>query len=391
MTLPRLVLAYLVARPVASVLNMILIALGVATLSALLLVMDQGRERVKRDASPVDLVVGAKGSPLQLILSSLFHADVPTGNVSLAEAEKVAAHPMVASATPLALGDSYRGHRIVGTDPSLLALYGASVAQGRLFEDEMEAVVGSAVARRHGLSPGARISGVHGLAEGGTAHEDHPYQVTGILAPTGTVIDRLVLTSVDSVWHVHEHGNAAARREITALLIRYATPLAAAMLPRAINTGTPMQAASPAYETARLFELLGVGTSVIEGFAVVLVLGGGLSLLAGLHAALQQRRRDLALMRLLGARPGWLAGLALGEGVTLLLAGSILGLALGHATVEALGAWSLASGGWPLTGMAWVAGEVVLVGCVVGLGGISCLLPAWQAYRSNPTAILDSR
>lgn len=96
-------------------------------------------------------------------------------------------------------------------------------------------------------------------------------------------------------------------------------------------------------------------------------------------------------MRLLGARPGWLAGLALGEGVTLLLTGSILGLALGHATVEALGAWSLASGGWALTGMAWVAGEFVLVGCVVGLGGISCLLPAWQAYRSNPTAILDSR
>lgn len=391
MKLPRLVLAYLVARPVASALNVLLIALGVATVSALLLVMHQAEERVRRDASPVDLVVGAKGSPLQLILSAVFHADVPTGNISLAEAEKIIAHPMVAASTPLALGDSFRGHRIVGTDPSLVALYGASIAQGRLFEDDMEAVVGSAVARRHGVAPGAKIAGVHGLAEGGTGHEDHPYLVTGVLAPTGTVIDRLVLTSVESVWHVHEHGNAAERREITALLIRYATPLAAAMLPRAVNAGTSMQAASPAYETARLFELLGVGVSVLEGFAAVLMAGGALSLLVGLHAALQQRRRDLALMRLLGARPAWLASLALAEGVTLLLAGSILGLALGHATVEALGAWSQASGGWPLTGKAWVPGEFVLVGCVVGVGALSCLLPAWQAYRSEPAALLDAR
>lgn len=391
MTLPRLVLAYLVARPLASSLNVLLIALGVATVSALLLVMHQTQERVQREASPVDLVVGAKGSPLQLILSAVFHADVPTGNIPLAEAEKIVAHPMVAAATPLALGDSFRGHRIVGTDPSLLALYGASLAQGRLFEAEMEAVVGSAVARRHGIALGAKIAGVHGLAEGGTGHDDHPYEVAGILAPTGTVIDRLVLTSVDSVWHVHEHGKAAERREITALLIRYATPLAAAMLPRAVNAGTSMQAASPAYETARLFELLGVGVSVLEGFAVVLMAGGALSLLVGLQAALQHRQRDLALMRLLGARPAWLASLTLAEGVTLLLAGSILGLALGHTAVEALGAWSQASGSWPLTGRAWVSGEFVLVGCVVGIGAISCLLPAWQAYRSDPAALLDAR
>lgn len=391
MTLTRLALSYLAARPMASLLNALLIALGVATVSALLLVMQQSEDRVTREASPVDLVVGAKGSPLQLILSAVFHADVPTGNVSLAEAEKILTHPMVAASTPLALGDSFRGHRIVGTDPSLLALYGATIAKGRLFEDEMEAVIGAAVARRHGVALGAEIAGVHGLAEAGPAHADHPYRVTGILAPTGTVLDRLVLTSVESVWHVHEHGNAAERREVTALLIRYATPLAAALLPRLVNAGTTMQAASPAYETARLFELLGVGVAVLEGFAVVLMAGGGLSLLVGLHAALQQRRRDFALMRLLGARPSWLAGLALAEGVTLLLAGSILGLALGHAAVEALGAWLQASGGWPLTGWTWVPGEVVLVGLVVGLGALSCLLPAWQAYRSDPAALLDAR
>lgn len=391
MTLPRLAFAYLAARPLASALNLLLVAMGVATVAAVLLVLHQSEQRVARDASPVDLVVGAKGSPLQLILSAVFHADVPTGNIGVDDAERLVVHPMVAGATPLALGDTFRGHRIVGTDPSFLALYGATVANGRLFEADMEAVVGSAVARRHGLAPGARITGAHGLAEAGPAHDDHPYVVTGVLAPTGTVIDRLVVTSVESVWHVHEHGNAAQRREITALLVRYATPLAAAMLPRAVNAGTALQAASPAYETARLFDLLGIGAALLQGFAVVLVAGGALSLLIGLHAALQQRRRDLALLRVLGARPSWLAGLAATEGVTLLVGGSILGLLLGHAAVEGLGRWLQASGGWPLTGLAWAPGEVVLVAAVVGIGAVSCLLPAWQAYRSDAAALLDAR
>ena len=391
MRLPRLALAYLAARPLASALNLILVALGVATVAAVLLVLRQAEERVARDASPVDLVVGAKGSPLQLILSAVFHADVPTGNIGVDEAERLVAHPMIAAATPLALGDSFRSHRIVGTDASFLSLYGAKLASGRLFENELEVVVGSVVARRHGLAPGARIVGAHGIAEAGPTHDDHPYLVTGVLAPTGTVIDRLVVTSVDSVWHVHEHGNAAQRREITALLLRYASPLAAAMLPRAINAGTAMQAASPAYETARLFDLLGVGIALLEGFAGVLVAGGALSLLVGLHAALQQRRRDLALLRLLGARPRWLAGLVLAEGVTLLAAGSILGLLLGHVAVEGLGRWLQSAGGWPLTGLAWAPGELVLLAAVVGVGALTCLLPAWQAYRSDPAALLDAR
>ncbi|HQW38577.1 MAG TPA: ABC transporter permease, partial [Usitatibacteraceae bacterium] len=148
MSLFRLALAYLASRPLLSALNAAMLALGVATIAFLLLVADQAEERLTRDAKSVDLVVGAKGSPLQLILSTVFHADVPTGNIGLEEARAVQANPMVASATPLALGDSFHGSRIVGTDESFLALYGATVAQGRLFSAEMEAVVGAEVARR---------------------------------------------------------------------------------------------------------------------------------------------------------------------------------------------------------------------------------------------------
>jgi putative ABC transport system permease protein len=388
--LARLAFAYLASRPLLTALNVTMLALGVATITFLLLFTDQAEERLTRDAKPVDLVVGAKGSPLQLILSTVFHADVPTGNIALRDAEAIVAHPMVASATPLALGDSYRGHRIVGTDASYLGLYAATFAKGALFAKDMDAVVGAEVARRHGLALGAQLTGSHGLAQAGPAHADHPYTVTGILAPTGTVIDRLVITSVESVWHVHEH-NAAAPPEITALLIRYATPLAAAMLPRAVNATTAMQAASPAYEGARLMNLVGVGVETLRWFAIVLVASAALSLFVALTSALQERRYDLALLRTLGARPASLAALTLVEGVTLLVAGVILGSALGHGATHVLGLWLASSGSWPLTGLVWVAGEAVLAATVLALGALTCLVPAAQAYLSDPASLLSKR
>jgi putative ABC transport system permease protein len=386
----RLAAAYLASRPLLTALHATMLALGVGTITFLLLVTDQAEDRLTRDAKPVDLVVGAKGSPLQLILSTVFHADVPTGNIGLEEARRVMANPMVASSTPLALGDSFRGYRIVGTDASFPALYGAKVAQGALFADEMEAVVGSEVARRHGIAVGATLTGAHGLAASGPAHEDHPYRVVGILAPTGTVIDRLVVTSVESVWHVHA-SHAAPRPEITALLVRYATPLAAAMLPRAINAGTTMQAASPAYESARLLNLVGAGVETLRWFAIVLMASAALSLFVALTSALQERRYDLALLRTLGARPASLAALTLAEGVTLLVAGVILGLALGHGATHVLGLWLARNGSWPLTGLTWVAGEAVLAGAVLAAGALTCLVPAVQAYFSDPASLLAKR
>jgi putative ABC transport system permease protein len=235
-------MAYLAARPFATALHVLMLAIGVGTLVLLLLFTAQAEERLARDARPVDLVVGAKGSPLQLILSALLQADVPTGNIRHDEALKLAAHPMIAQAVPVAMGDSYQGFRIVGTEPAYLDLYGAKVQQGRMFAAPMEAVVGAEVARRAHIADGAKLVGNHGLAAGGGAHAGHPYTVVGVLGRTGTVIDRLVVTSLESVWEVHEAHNP---REVTALLVRYRTPLAAATLPRQVNATTMMQAASP--------------------------------------------------------------------------------------------------------------------------------------------------
>ena len=386
----RLALAYLAARPMLTALHVMLLALGVATITVLLLFTAQAEEKLERDAAGVDLVVGAKGSPLQIILSSVLHVDVPTGNIPFSAVRMMAADPMVASATPVSLGDTYRGFRIVGTDRSFFDLYHLELAQGVPFTKEMDAVIGSQVAARSRLAIGAAFTGSHGLAEAGSQHGEHAYRVVGILQTTHGVADRLVLTPLESVWEVHEmHGNVPdAQREVTSLLVRYRTPIAAAVLPRRINATTALQAASPAYETARLMNLVGVGIDALQAFAIVLMASAALSIFITMWTALQERRYDLALLRTLGAPPGRLFALVAIEGMTLVGAGAILGLALGHGAAEAIGRWLARSQSWAITGLAWESSEAVLLLAVLALGALTCLIPAIQAYRRDPANTL---
>jgi putative ABC transport system permease protein len=381
--------AYLRAKPLSTALNLLLLALGIATIAVLMLATQQIEERMGRDARGIDMVAGAKGSPMQLVLSAVFHLDAPTGNIPLDEATALARHRLVKRAIPLALGDSYRGFRIVGTNHDYVAQYGARLAEGSLWAKPMQAVLGAEAARATGLRVGTKFAGAHGLGEGGVEHEEEPYQVVGVLAPTGTVIDRVVLTSVESVWEVHEHGKpAGGPRELTALLIQYASPLAAATLPRAVNAGPTLQAASPAYESARLFRMLGVGVEVLRAFGLVLVLAAGLSVFIALTNALEERRYDLAVMRMLGASRAKLMGLLLIEGLALSVAGALLGLMLGHLLMEVLGAALRAAQQVPVTGWTWVAGELWLLVLALGVGVLAALLPAWRASRAEVAPVL---
>jgi len=388
--------SYLRARPLATLLNVLLLALGVGTIVLLLLATHQLEERMQRDARGIDLAVGAKGSPLQIILSAIYHIDVPTGNISWKEAQEISRHRMVKKAILLALGDSYRGYRIVGTTPDYVAHYGATLATGRMWQAPMEAVLGAEIAARTGHGIGATFTGVHGLGDGGGhAHDSHPYKVVGVLERSGTVLDRLVLSSYQSVWVVHaEHHDIKDvtnierqlgddEKEFTALLLQYASPLAVAILPRYINNNTGMQAASPAYETARLFSLIGVGVDVLRAFALVLILSAGLSVFIALYNALNDRRYDLAVMRTLGASPRRLLLLLLFEGLLLAAAGAALGLLFGHVMAEGLGHVLKAAQQAEITGLAWVMEELWVVALALGTGIAAALLPAWRAYRTD--------
>src|SRR5258706_15177371 len=301
MNLAGISASYLRARPLGTALNLLLLALGSATIALLMVASAQIEERMTRDARGIDLVAGAKGSPMQLVLSAVFHLDVPTGNIPLKDATMLARHRLVKKAIPIALGDSFRGFRIVGTNHDYVAHYGARIAEGRLWTAPMEAVLGADAPAKSRLAPGGKFAGAHGMGGEGDEHDDAPYTVVGVLAPSGTVLDRLVLTSVESVWTVHSlEKEDAEHKEITALLIQYASPLAAAMLPRQVNASSALQAAAPAYESARLFRMLGVGVDVLRAFGFVLVLVAGLSVFIALLNALEDRRYDLAVMRMLG-------------------------------------------------------------------------------------------
>jgi len=391
MSLFALTLAYLRQRPVASLLNGILLALGVATVTVLLLFGAQVEDRLTRDARGIELVVGAKGSPLQLVLSAVYQADIPTGNILLADAQRLIAHPQVRSAIPLALGDSVGGVRIVGTDHGYPAHYGASLAEGRLWQAPFEAVLGATAARRLELDVDDSFKGAHGLAPGGPGHAQ-AYRVVGVLAPTGTVVDRLALTAIETVWEVHaDHvappsggeGLGEGRREITALLLALKSPVAALTLPRLINQTTPMMAASPAFQAARLFVLMGVGLDVLRGFGGLLIVSAGLGVLVAMGNALERRQGDLAILRCLGAPPRWILGQLLLEGLMLTAAGVALGLVLGHGAVELFGRLLPRARDLDITGAMFLPAEAWLALGALAIGALAALPAAWRAYRGD--------
>jgi putative ABC transport system permease protein len=391
---------YLWSRPLAAALNLLLLSLGLASITFLLLVSHQINNAFERDLAGIDVVVGAKGSPMQLILSGVFQMDVPTGNIPLAAVKALKQHPQVASIIPISMGDSFRGFRIVGTSPEYVSHYSAELAQGVLWNAPMQAVLGAQVARQSGLKLGDTFTGSHGLAPGGHAHGQNPYTVTGILAPSGTVLDRLVLTPTESVWQVHETDTALddedrrimeAEREVTLALIQYKTPLAAVTFPRFINTTTEMQAAAPAMEITRLLSMVGVGTDVLKALAGVLLLTAALSVFLALWSAVRERRADLALLRMLGAPPRKVAGLLLCEALWLALLAAVLGLAAGQGLMALL-AWALQLEKSVLIGaLAWPPELLTVPALALGVALASALLPAYEAYRVNVFELLQSR
>lgn len=397
MNLLKLSWSYITNRRLSTFLNTLLLALGVGMIIYLLLVMEQLQGRMEANAKGISLVVGAKGSPLQLVLCSVFHLDNPTGNIKLSEAQKITSNRrLVKKAIPLALGDSYRAFRIVGTTKAYPEHYNCQLAEGKWWQSDFETTIGSEVARQTGLKTGDTFFGAHGLdGNEENAHEEKSYRVVGIMQPSGTVMDRLVLTGIESVWAIHENheapqppkgehsADADSSREITSLLVTYKNPMAAVILPRMVNSRGNLQAASPAVEILRLFDLFGIGADVVQYFAYVIIFIAGLSIFIALYNALKERRYDLAIMRTLGASPGKLFTHIVLEGLLLAVFGGVCGFVLGHAAVELTGNLLSQTSQASLTGWQFLTVEAYIFLGVLGVGILAALLPALQTYRMD--------
>ena len=394
-----------IAKPLSSLLSILLFGFGVCIIVIILLTNGYLKDEINKNANGVDLVVGAKGSPLQIILASIFHIDFPTGNISLNDANNLTKNRLVLSAIPLSLGDSYRGHRIVGTNGKYAELYGGELAQGEFFQKEMTATVGSDVARLLDLKVGDRISSEHGLSEGGSGHEEHPFEIVGIFKKSGSVLDNLILVSVQSIWEVHdksgEHHDEVddlsevvsleklgmkvkrdqlLEKDITSMFIKYRSPMAAVQLPRIVNSTSNLQAASPPYETARLFNIIGVGVEVVNILGVVIIMLSATSVFIALINSLKERKYELAIMRSMGAERSKIFVMILTEGFILTIVGSIVGFAAAHVGFGILGS---TIDQFDASGMFFIKSEFyVLAGSMI-VGIVASVIPAFFAYKTD--------
>jgi putative ABC transport system permease protein len=416
---------YIKARPLSNFLNILILSLGASVIVFLLLLGHQLEDKLSRNAKGIDLVVGAKGSPIQLILSSIFHIDYPTGNIPLEEARELAQHRLIKAVIPMALGDSYQGYRIVGTNLRYPQHYEAQLATGQWWDKPLQAVLGSDVARQTGLKPGNTFQGAHGMGEAtGDVHDEHLYTVSGIMKANGSVLDKLILTDVSSVWimheghsneneehddhdhddHDHEHDHHHEHiiltdsitglpadnndKELTTMLVQYRSPMAVVQLPRYINSQTSMQAASPAFEVARMFSILGVGVSILQTFALLMIVIAAISIFAALYNALRERRYDLALIRALGASPLSLFTLVLTEGILIAGIGALAGIALGHGMAEGLQLLAGEAEQVQITGAIVLPEELLIFAGILITGMLTALIPAINAYKTEISKVL---
>ena len=404
MNITRLSWQNLLSNPLNTILCLLLMTLGVGIISLVLLLNNEIEQQLQKNVKGIDMVVGAKGSPLQLILSSVYHIDNPNGNISLKEVEKLQKNPMVKSSIPLSFGDTYNGFRIVGTSYDYPKLYQAKLKEGRLWTKALEVVVGSAAAEINNLKIGDSFHGSHGLIEGGEVHDQFSYEVVGILEPSNSIIDKLILTNTESIWKVHNHDSDThvcndpdhhhehEEKEgamITALLVKFKSPVAFIQLPRKVNETTNLQAAVPSFEINRLINLLGFGAQTINMIAIIIMIVSGLSTFISLFNSLKKRRYELALMRVHGASRWQLVKLVLLEGILLSIFGTILGVIISRLSLFAM--TFLIDTGFTSIHFKLISEELWLFPVSLFIGLLASLIPTIQTYNINiPKTLSDA-
>jgi putative ABC transport system permease protein len=413
-------------RRLSVALTVVAVALAVALLLGVERLRNDARAGFAQTLSGTDLVVGARSGPVQLLLYSVFHLGNATNNVSWASIEHVAGLPQVKWLVPIALGDSHRGHRVVGTSAAFFTHYrhGAgralAFAAGRPFaeaparaEDIFEVVIGAEVAARHGYEIGQRIVLSHGSVGGGIGgagnaggarfaeHADKPFTIVGVLARSGTPIDRALLVSLEGIEAIHidwlggapmpgvkiapEHVRKFDLRpkSVTAALVGLHSRTAVFRVQRLINSHADeaLTAILPGATLQELWGLVGIAEQALLAVSALVVAVGLAGMIAVVVASLGERRRELAILRALGASPRQVFALLAVESLLLALAGIACGLALLYGAGAVLAPWLASEHGLQLS-LGWPsAGEWRLLAAVLVASLLASLVPALRAYR----------
>ena len=388
-------------KPLSSSISLALLILGVGIISLLLQLNTLIKDQMDNNLRGIDMVVGAKGSPLQLILSSVYHIDSPTGNISFQEAENISKNRMVGSSIKILYGDNYKGYRIVGAEKKFIDLYKGVIKEGKDWEKPYEVLVGSKVYEKLKINLGDELVSSHGLRETGQSHDEGTFKVVGLLKPSNSVIDQLIITSPQSVWnihddhdhddedeHEHEHRTRTDDREITAMLIKFKSPMNIIQFPRQINENTNLQAAVPSYEISRLFKLFGFGIETLSYLAYLIIIVSGFSLFINLFNSMRERKYEMALIRTLGASRLQLSTMIIFESLVLTISGFVLGLLFSRFGVMFVSSLMEESLNYNLNSFKILNDEFWLLGLSILIGIVSSLIPAIQVYKMNISKIL---
>jgi len=426
MNLLKIALANIRSKPLNAALSLILLSFGVGIISLLLLLDVQLRDQFNRNIKDIDFVLAAKGSAMQSILANVYHVDAPTGNIKVEDAKRIIRSPMVKEYIPIALGDNYEKHRIVGTNKKYPEHYSCMLREGKLFEKPFEVTIGGNVADETGLKIGDIFTSVHGYdnaADAEAHHHDAPFTVVGIFEQSNIAIDNLILTPVESVWLVHEHGNeepalpgdndeheaesdsthehhehAAAEhhdpttdpnREMTAYLLKKANRGAFGMLSRQVED-TNMQLANVAVENSRLLNNFGMGFETMRIIAILIMLISFLSVFISLYNSLKERKYELALMRTMGGSRNTLFRLILGEGLLLSIIGFVIGIALSRIAMLILSSVMKENFKYSFDQLGIIGPEFIMLGITLLVGILASMLPAVRAFKMDISKTLTN-
>lgn len=412
-------------KPLNTILSIILLTSSVAIITVLVLLEKQFEEKFNSNIDGVDLVLGAQGSPLQLILSSVYQVDAPTGNISYDSAKVWMQHPFIKKAIPLAFGDNYKGYKILGTTPDYLEKYGAKISKGEIFEKNFEVVVGGEMAQKLNLKVGDEFFGSHGDAAEGEVHDHYSYKIVGIAEVTGRVIDNLILCTIPSVWqmhgnheeeelhnpehgeegHIHEDGDEHFQHEhdhdehaheeeemtldekgmeITAVLLQFRNKMGIVTWPRIIAQNTKMQVVSPAIEVNRLVSMFGIGIDALRYLAYGIMLISGISIFIALFNTLKERKNEFALLRVNGAKRYQLLALVMIESLLLCVVGFIFGTILGRIALMFISTSAEKDFKFSFNPYEFIwEKEGVLFLLTIFVGVLAALIPAIKAYQLN--------
>ncbi|MGF1553502.1 MAG: ABC transporter permease [Paracoccaceae bacterium] len=364
------------------------------------------RESFADTVSGVDLIVGARSGSVQLLLYSVFRIGNATNNITWETYEDLRGMPAVDWIVPLSLGDSHRGFRVLGTTGEYFDRYrfrgGRALAfdAGERFDDVFDAVLGASVAEELGYALGDEIVVAHGLASF-SLHDDKPFRVAGILAPTGTPVDRTVHVSLEGIEAIHVDWQGGARipgaevsaaevrgmdlepQAITAAMIGVTSRLAVFRLQRASNEypEEPLLAVLPGVALQELWSLVGVAETALAGVSGMVVATALLGMAAMILAGLGERRREMAILRAVGARPRTVVGMLVLEAALISAAGAALGLIAVYAGLVLAQPWLDAAYGLYIPIAPPGSRELAILAAIVGAGTAIGLVPALRAYR----------